>query len=94
MPNIATLNGVAEDNIATYNGTTTSAVTSRLGATWQHNIDVEYLCIAGAGAGGAENGGGGGGAGAGAGQCSRAGGEAAPALSLFGPPRLVFGKTR
>ena len=36
MPDIATLNGVDENNIATYNGTTAANVTSRLGNTWQH----------------------------------------------------------
>ena len=36
MPDIATINGVAEDNIATYNGTTAANVTGVLGNTWPH----------------------------------------------------------
>ena len=36
MPDISTINGVAEDNIATHNGATASTVASRNGDTWQH----------------------------------------------------------
>jgi len=36
MPDLATINGVAEDNIATYNGTTAANVTGIGGATWVH----------------------------------------------------------
>ena len=36
MPDIATINGIAEDNIATYNGATASTVTGVLGNTWVH----------------------------------------------------------
>ena len=38
MPNIATINGIAEDNIATYNGGTSSLYTSKNGDTWVHNV--------------------------------------------------------
>ena len=38
MPDIATINGVDENSIATYNGATASTVTSRLGATWVHEV--------------------------------------------------------
>ena len=40
MPNIATINGVAEDDIATYNGATASDVTSVRGATWVHWVGM------------------------------------------------------
>jgi len=36
MPDIATINGIAEDNIATHNGATASTVASRNGDTWVH----------------------------------------------------------
>ena len=36
MPNIATINGIAEDNIAQWNGDTASDVTSVNGNTWVH----------------------------------------------------------
>ena len=36
MATIATINGIAEDNIATHNGATASTVTSRNGDTWAH----------------------------------------------------------
>jgi hypothetical protein len=65
MPDIATINGIAEDNIATHNGGTASLYTSKNGDTWGHvtYVEVEYLVIAGGGGGGGgwnANGGGGG----------------------------------
>ena len=36
MPNIATINGIAEDNIATHNGGTASLYTNKNGDTWVH----------------------------------------------------------
>ena len=36
MPNISTINGIAEDNIAQWNGDTASDVTSVNGNTWVH----------------------------------------------------------
>mgnify|MGYP003648385910 CR=1 FL=1 len=38
MPNIATINGIAEDNVATYNGGTAALYTSKNGDTWVHNV--------------------------------------------------------
>ena len=40
MPDIATINGIAEDNIATYNGATASTVTAVLGNTWVHYVGM------------------------------------------------------
>ena len=50
MPDIATINGIDENNIATYNGATASTVTGVLGNTWVHAYNVDYLVIAGGGA--------------------------------------------
>ena len=36
MPNIATINGIDEDDIATHNGTTASTILSKKGCTWEH----------------------------------------------------------
>ncbi len=36
MPNIATINGVDEDDIATHNGVTASTILSKKGCTWEH----------------------------------------------------------
>ena len=36
MPNLATINGVAENDIATYNGANVGTVSSKGGATWDH----------------------------------------------------------
>ena len=36
MPDISTINGVAEDNIATHNGGTASLYASKNGDTWGH----------------------------------------------------------
>tara|TARA_R110001599_G_scaffold343399_2_gene565952 strand:- start:676 stop:1887 length:1212 start_codon:yes stop_codon:yes gene_type:complete len=38
MPDISTINGVAEDNIASWNGTTASEITSVNANTWVHTI--------------------------------------------------------
>ena len=54
MPDIATINGVAEDDIATYNGSTASDVTSVLGNTWVHvgPYSCDFLVVAGGGGAG------------------------------------------
>ena len=36
MPNISTINGIDEDDIATHNGATASTILSRNGDTWEH----------------------------------------------------------
>ena len=36
MPNIATINGIDEDDIATHNGTTASTILSKNADTWEH----------------------------------------------------------
>jgi len=36
MPNIATINGIDEDDIATHNGVTASTILSKKGCTWEH----------------------------------------------------------
>jgi len=54
MPDLATINGVAEDDIATYNGTTASEVTSIGGATWVHTpppYNAHFLIVGGGGSG-------------------------------------------
>ena len=38
MANIATINGIDEDDIATHNGITASDVTSKNGDTWVHQL--------------------------------------------------------
>jgi hypothetical protein len=65
MPNIATINGIDENNIATHNSATASTVTSRNGDTWVHftPYNIQYLVIAGGGGGGSQYYSGGGGAG-------------------------------
>ena len=45
MPNIATINGIDEDNIATYNGATASTVTSVLGNTWVHEPPIVHASL-------------------------------------------------
>ena len=40
MPNIATINGIAEDNIATHNGGTAALYTSKNGDTWVHFVGL------------------------------------------------------
>ena len=40
MPTIATINGIAEDNIATHNGGTASLYTSKNGDTWVHFVGM------------------------------------------------------
>ena len=54
MPNIATINGVTEDNVAAYNGITAANVASKCGDTWAHGggDGWNYLVVAGAGGGG------------------------------------------
>ncbi len=47
MPNISTINGIAEDNIATHNGGTASLYTNKNGDTWVHAINIEYLVVPG-----------------------------------------------
>ena len=36
MPNISTINGIDEDDIATHNGATASTILSRNADTWEH----------------------------------------------------------
>jgi len=36
MPNISTINGIDEDDIATHNGVTASTILSKKGCTWEH----------------------------------------------------------
>ena len=40
MPNIATVNGIAEDNIATHNGGTAALYNGRNGDTWVHYVGM------------------------------------------------------
>ena len=40
MPDIATINGVAEDNIATHNGGTAALYNSKNGDTWGHFVGM------------------------------------------------------
>ena len=53
MATISTINGVAEDDIATFNGITAANVASKCGDTWAHGggDGWNYLVVAGAGGG-------------------------------------------
>jgi len=40
LPDIATINGIAEDNIATHNGATASTNATKNGDTWVHFVGM------------------------------------------------------